>query len=438
MEKYVENFFCGAFETGAEEKVSLVVYDFDQTITCDHLYHRLEGGMFFVVEKKKTTSVRSVLAYLCVLCCFFKKGQLDELSQLSDEALTEVFGGESRIKRLNLHFERVKSGATIAIVSYGYVSVIEKALERMGLGAHWRGCVIIGCDSQELTRAGGRKAKIIEDLKRKHNLTSNQGDVIKILPPLKKKKLMGNVILFVDDDPTNIRQAGAANCSRTLGISPRSGMTEEHMCEIEKQTRVWTSDSNSNSNSNASTEGLKGHKGGKDNDLAEHGSSDSKEHKSATGDSHDKSQTHGNGIVITSPRTVMDQSSSKNKYDFGSDEHKENHNTKSYRDDGNVNVNSSKSHTSTLVPNANSNATTNTNSNTNTSGGNNTSSTRTDWSKFNVIVPKNVEQIWSRSRENSDSVQDSPVIYIKSNSIDSDDNGPVLGLPPDMPSSNHF
>ncbi len=43
--------------------MKLVIYDFDQTITCDHLYYELDGG------------------------------QEDELKKMSDDKLFDVFGG---------------------------------------------------------------------------------------------------------------------------------------------------------------------------------------------------------------------------------------------------------------------------------------------------------------------------------------------------------
>jgi len=130
----------------------------------------------------------------------------------------------------------------------------------------------------------------------------------------------------------------------------------------------------------------------------------------------------GSGVVITSPRTVMSEASFKNGYDTMSGENKDHNGDQ--RQEGDAKSTSTSTSTTTG---------TNTSTSTNAS-----KSSRTDWSKFTVTVPKSLEEMWSeRNRGNSDSAQEGPVVFVKSNSIDSDDEGPVLGLPPDMSSSNH-
>jgi hypothetical protein len=167
-------------------KVKLVVYDFDQTITRLHLYHCLGGG------------------------------GVAELDKMSEDRLTEVFGGVERIMRLETHFKRVSKKAKMAIVSYGFVPVIKKALERVDLGEAWEGCQVIGSDSDELTKVSGAK----------HELIAQWRDA--------DDALDAKTVLFVDDDPFNIRQAIRTDASLCVEISPRTGMTEEHMETIEK------------------------------------------------------------------------------------------------------------------------------------------------------------------------------------------------------------
>ncbi|ETO28060.1 hypothetical protein RFI_09072 [Reticulomyxa filosa] len=388
------------------------------------------------------------LTYVCVLRNKKGKknkkknpGQSDELSKMSDDLLREVFGGELRVKRLNEHFQRVKAKATIAIISYGFVLVIEKALERMGLGEYWKNSVIIGSDSQELIRANGRKAKLVEDLRRKYQCTSNQ-------------------VLFVDDDPMNIRQANLANCCKTLEITSRRGMTEEQMCEIEKQVgwdssktessatiaSKWTNATEDNeadksksnhlvnesnngneyakakANTNANTN-VNANVNVNDDNKNEDSNNDNNNNNNNNNNNHTNNTNNGNsnnsngnntntGIVISSPRTVMDEFSHKNKFvcfeTICLAFEKLNLTKKKYKiNDG----------TQT----------------TDASGG------RTDWSKYAVTVPKDLEKLWdSRNRNNSDSCQDSPVVVVRSDSpqISDDDEGPVLGLPPETPLSN--
>lgn len=123
--------------------IKLIVYDFDQTITKSHLYHELNGG------------------------------RLHALKKLSNKQLIRIFGGEERINRLDEHFRRVSSSATIAILSFGYCDVIRKALQRMTL-PHFEQCKVIGNDSKALSTAGGCKAKCIVNLQKELLLDCKQ------------------------------------------------------------------------------------------------------------------------------------------------------------------------------------------------------------------------------------------------------------------------
>ena len=124
--------------------IKLVIYDFDQTITCLHLYYELDGG------------------------------QEDALKKMSDDKLLTVFGGTERIERLNEHFSRLSThNIELAIISFGWVGVIKKALQRMKLYKYFEKSIIIGKDSEELKNAGS-KAKCIYKMKKKRNLKSAQ------------------------------------------------------------------------------------------------------------------------------------------------------------------------------------------------------------------------------------------------------------------------
>ena len=124
--------------------IQLVIYDFDQTITCLHLYYELDGG------------------------------QEDSLKKLSNDKLLSVFGGTERTERLTEHFERLSShNIELAIISFGWVGVIKKALKRMKMYKYFEKSVIIGKDSEELKSAGS-KAECIYRMKKKRQLKSAQ------------------------------------------------------------------------------------------------------------------------------------------------------------------------------------------------------------------------------------------------------------------------
>lgn len=181
-----------------DSSVKLVVYDFDQTISVEHLFYKLKqlggGG--------------------------FGKTQEEALSEISDEELLHIFGGADRVKELHQHFSTLeKHQIEIAIISFGKTGVIKTALERMNLfHQHFAKSVIIGSNSEELLDAGRCKAKCIMDVFRSR-LTSEQ-------------------IIFVDDDPRNIERARADRVCHTVLVVPQEGMDQKHMKQIQQMAGI--------------------------------------------------------------------------------------------------------------------------------------------------------------------------------------------------------
>lgn len=165
-----------------DNKIKYIFYDFDQTVTVIHLYHLLHGG------------------------------RLNELEKISDQRLIDIFGGNERIQRLDKHFNILKSNnIKCCILSFGFESVIKKALQRVNLLQHF--FLIIGRDSNSLKQAGGNKAICIEQFIIKENCKKTQ-------------------ILFVDDDQLNVAAAMNKNI-KSMVINPRKGMNDTHMTQIE-------------------------------------------------------------------------------------------------------------------------------------------------------------------------------------------------------------
>ena len=135
-------------------KVNLVVYDFDQTISCEHLYHVLSDAPNGHEPR----------------------GQLNALKEMDVSEVIEIFGGEERIKRLCLHFDRIEMcGKTqIGIVSFGYVDVIKHALEMVKLSKYFENMDIIGSDSAQLEDVDFSKAKCIQKMKKLRKLNTDQ------------------------------------------------------------------------------------------------------------------------------------------------------------------------------------------------------------------------------------------------------------------------
>jgi len=172
--------------------VKLILYDFDQTITCLHLYRELHGG------------------------------QLNALSKLSNKSLINIYGGQERINILNNHFKYLTdNNIEIGIVSFGYTNVIQKALQRVNLDSYFKNKIIIGRDSKEIIYFNKNKGKVINTLMEKRNLKCDQ-------------------VLFVDDALSNCQQS--QSYCRTLHISARNGITMDDIKYIQQSIYVYTKD----------------------------------------------------------------------------------------------------------------------------------------------------------------------------------------------------
>eukprot|EP00485_Elphidium_margaritaceum_P013156 CAMPEP_0202694718 /NCGR_PEP_ID=MMETSP1385-20130828/8512_1 /ASSEMBLY_ACC=CAM_ASM_000861 /TAXON_ID=933848 /ORGANISM="Elphidium margaritaceum" /LENGTH=318 /DNA_ID=CAMNT_0049350617 /DNA_START=90 /DNA_END=1043 /DNA_ORIENTATION=+ len=174
--------------------VRLIMYDFDQTITCLHLYRELHGG------------------------------QCPALNKFSDSKLLDVFGGQSRLRQLQAHFQHLASHhIDVAIVSFGWTDVIKQALTRVNLYRFFKhpNEMIIGRDHKDMVKFNKSKAKIIESLMQKKNLKFDQA-------------------LFVEDSLSNVQQCQSKSLCKTVHISNRDGMTLEQMHTIEKGIYVYS------------------------------------------------------------------------------------------------------------------------------------------------------------------------------------------------------
>eukprot|EP01083_Nonionella_stella_P023750 65695_1 len=173
----------------------LVIYDFDRTLTSTDVYYDAQASKHHSAEHM--------------------------VNHMDENELMEVFGGRERVKRLNEHLLIVTSqGVKVAIVSFTSVSVITAALKRMQLyDAFFVNSVIIGGDSMEMEKVNGNKAKCIMYI-----LADHQWDA--------------KDTLFVDDDPTAIKEINKENLCKSILVNKRRGLTAEHMLRIENMIKT--------------------------------------------------------------------------------------------------------------------------------------------------------------------------------------------------------
>ena len=137
--------------------VELVVYDFDQTLSCQHIFNYLRqitpfGG---------------------------SQGQVDALKHMNHTDVMRLFGDQKRLDRLHHHFDAIKqngNNVTMIILSNGYQDVVNTALDMTGLSQYFQSDHIIARDTLQFEEAfaNGGKWSCIEEIKNKLNLSRTQ------------------------------------------------------------------------------------------------------------------------------------------------------------------------------------------------------------------------------------------------------------------------
>jgi len=170
-------------ENSHQKLLRIVFYDFDQTLSTIHVFHKTDGAI--------------------------------DVSEKNDQFFIDAFGGEERIARLKKHFERLtQAGVKCSIVSYGYTAVIKESLTRIGLIGHFNEDAIFGRDSEALNRFNGNKHKVISEEMRAGNISYEEA-------------------IFVDDSKKNIDECEANGTCRILHVHERRGLTKKDLALIE-------------------------------------------------------------------------------------------------------------------------------------------------------------------------------------------------------------
>ena len=146
-------------DDSSQQSVELVIYDFDQTLSCKHFFHHL-----------------SPLAHNLHLRG--SVGQVAALQQMDESEVVAMFGGQQRIDNLHAHFDRLKQIGTVKVVilSHGYQQVIKKALGIVKLSQYFPDDDdIVGRDTLALRRdAMSDKELCIQNMMTKYQLKPHQ------------------------------------------------------------------------------------------------------------------------------------------------------------------------------------------------------------------------------------------------------------------------
>jgi len=186
----------GRFACNRDIPPRMVVYDFDRTLSKDHVFYSLED----LKETHEDTQMRVL-----------QRMPRDQL----EENVRYWFDGPDRIQRLRAHLQMiVDNGAEPIIISNGYSDVIKLCLEVTGLMQYFNPVSVYGWDHRD--RGGGPKADLITKLMLFRDLTYAE-------------------VLFLDDDCQNISAAERVCLVRQV---QESGMLLDDMEWVEGRFRT--------------------------------------------------------------------------------------------------------------------------------------------------------------------------------------------------------
>lgn len=219
------------------ERVRLIVFDFDQTLSVIHVFKTLAG---WPGGEDMLCSVGPASTELGQLRLVDAIGP----TRTGDAAdfPTSSFGGSERIQRLREVLSSIRDRQTrMCICTKGLVGPVQKILKSMGLREFFEEVYgltddqygVLPYDEEQKQRATsaeeaqllakpeqadwGLKRELIDTLMEQSNLKFHQ-------------------VLFVEDDENEIHEAFDA--CRTLLVAERTGMKEEHLRELLKLTEV--------------------------------------------------------------------------------------------------------------------------------------------------------------------------------------------------------
>lgn len=209
----------------------LAVFDFDQTLSCAHVYYALAHG-------QRVGSIATPQPFALT-----ERGQLVRLAQLDELpefrryggfALT-AFGGPERVATLKMLFQDLHANGVDCIVcSRGMVGPIRRCLFQVGL---------LECFSNVYANVGGSTHVTPFDRSlpqgaeggdaRFLGTSTNAGwgskaQLIRRL--MQERRIPGTDAVFIDDDPNEIR--GCLGLCQTIQVAPPEGIQESQLAQL--------------------------------------------------------------------------------------------------------------------------------------------------------------------------------------------------------------
>lgn len=185
----------------------LILYDFDETISCQHMFHLLSSKYDGYSKDKQLMALKNYCDVECVV---------------------NIFGGTQRINTLNDHFNKLKSNdIIIGILSFGYKSVIIEALKRVDLMQYFQDKYIFGRESLHFS----------------HNLHRIHSTAIKsMFIHYKFKNIAENKRLFIDNDLDNMLYVKNHNVANIFDVDKNgqiiNGLNKSQLLWIEQECNL--------------------------------------------------------------------------------------------------------------------------------------------------------------------------------------------------------
>eukprot|EP00756_Hemistasia_phaeocysticola_P006082 Hpha_TRINITY_DN13669_c0_g1::TRINITY_DN13669_c0_g1_i1::g.122449::m.122449 len=176
-------------------RLRLILYDFDLTLSCIHLYHTLNE--YIPEESEPETQAQFTALQMAALKAHYS----------GEAGVTAIFGGAKRQAELRETLGGLqRAGVQQGVVSHGMTEVVIAALKQAGLFQYFVPELIVGADHPIAMRHGCRKHEVVVVLRgMAGGLDSTE-------------------TLLVDDDVRNLLPCKATHACGTLWLWEREGL----------------------------------------------------------------------------------------------------------------------------------------------------------------------------------------------------------------------
>jgi FMN phosphatase YigB (HAD superfamily) len=227
----------------SEPQVRLVCFDFDCTLSVIHMFKEIAGWErpnqldppFAQSEKGQIAKIRELNQKPWAAA--------GSPPQLFVEASGTIFsaallGGEQRVSTLRAMLTHLQaSRAEAVIITKGYVGAVQQVMQDVGLLQYFAAVYGLTGNIYGTTEYDIQVQHLEFGLEgRPEQQYSQKSAVIQQIAGL--RQLSPDEILFVDDDPQEVRGVAAARCARTLHVVDRHGMTGpdlQAVCDLTKR-----------------------------------------------------------------------------------------------------------------------------------------------------------------------------------------------------------